>query len=219
MPTPSDAGPRRGARRRSYGVAPYVAGRTTKEYVADGTMRLVEADDEDAALAAYAAAHGLTANADPVRSTSGKRVLVTLSDGREYVARYLKAALAETIAEEPIVVPPAVAPRSEAGPRAEPDDGVVDAATPLAPEIPPPPPAPPEFIPLGEIDRDDLERIRPDVQPRSWDIAAALWGLESGEPRSVQDVAERFAVSPGFVRTVATAMVRLALADDGSSAR
>ena len=217
---------RRGrSRTPTFGVAPYVPGRTTAEYLADGTLRAVEAPDGVAALAAYAAAQGLTVTAAPRVAKSGKQTFVTLSDGREYVARTLRAAHAELMETEPIVADPTAAPPDEA---AQATDHESPPAGGLAPEpvkpasepveAVPVPPEPPEFLALDAASPADLAAIRSGLLPLSWSIAAALWGATGDKPQSVQAVAERFAVSPGFVRMVAASALHLA-SDEVSSAR
>lgn len=214
---------RRGSPRgRTFGVAPYVPGRTTAEYLADGTLRAVEAADEFAALAAYAAAHGLTVTGDPLVTMGGKRARATLSDGREYVSRTLKAAHAEFLETEPIVADPAVAPPDETaraadhgpppagGPAPEPAE-----AAPAPAEAEPAPPEPPEFLALGAVAAADLAGIRSTLQPLSWSIASALWGTAGEAPQSVQAVVARFAVTPGFVRMVAASVIHLASDEPG----
>jgi len=225
--TPTSGFDQRGSSRgRTFGVAPYVPGRTTAEYLADGTLRAVEAADEVAALAAYAGAHGLTMTAAPRAAKSGKQTFATLSDGREYVARTLRAAHAELMETEPIVADPAAVELIAAPP-----GDVAHQSTPAAdhkspprrdaapeptgpdPTEPPPPAEPPEFLPLDAVSPADLDGVRSAILPLSWSIASALWGTAGEVPQSVQAVAERFAVSPGFVRMVAASVVRLAAGD------
>ena len=217
---------RRGrSRAPTFGVAPYVPGRTTAEYLADDTLRAVEAADEVAALAAYAAAYGLTVTGDPRAAKSGKQTFITLSDGRVYVARTLKAAHAEFLETEPIVAEPAVAPPGEAAPAApqgasSPSGAAPEPAGPALKEpVPtepvPRPPEPPEFLTLDAVSLADLDRVRSSLLPLSWSIATALWGTAGEEPASVQAVAARFAVSPGFVRMVAASVLHLAAAESG----
>jgi len=216
--TPSTgSGQRSGRRRRTFGIAPYVPGRTMAEYIADGTLSAVEADDEVAAIRIYAASRGLTVTSDPLNSTGRKRIRVTLSDGREYVARYLRAAIAEFLPPELILEAP-IAPRRPTPTEAADHDSAPAPEAAPEPGTPPPLPEPPEFVQPEAVSHADLVRLRPALVPRSWDIAAALWGIDGAEPRSVQVVAKRFDVSPGFVRIVAASVIRLA-SDDGSPTR
>ena len=211
MTTPTGPRQRRTPRRRTVGVAPYEPGRTTAEYIAAGAMTGVEADDEVAALMAYADSRGLTLAADPVRSKSGKRVQVTLSDGRDYVARFLRAAVAEFLPPELVLEAP-ITPRRESAdaPAASASDPeTAPDAPPAAPVIAEPPEAP-EFVQFDAVSPADLTRLRTSLPPRTWDIAAALWGIDGAAPEPVQLVAERFGTTAGFVRMVAESVIRLA---------
>lgn len=99
--------------------------------------------------------------------------------------------------------PPSAPPRSLD--RSVPSLPRIDRGGLARPEPPSGEPAPPT-----SVDAADVARLRPMLLPRSWEIAAALWGADGNLPQPVEVVAERFGVRPGFVRTVAAGVLRLA---------
>lgn len=219
MTSPTGPGYRVAPRRRTFEVAPYEPGRTTAEAIAAGVLVGVEADDEVDALAAYAASRGLTVTGDPVSTMGGRRIRATLSDGREYVSRYLRAALAELLPPELLLegtarspIPghaPAVAADVAPETSPAPSDAAEPPEQPISPD-PPLPPEPPELLDLDGMSPADLARIRDRLQPLSWSIAAALWGVDGEAPEPVEAVADRLKVTPAFVRMVAASAIRLA---------